>query len=53
MVYTLGMRTINEKIIQKENQLLVKIKFGILTIEEAGKILDDYINSLSIFRIIK
>ena len=46
MCYTLGMRTINEKIIQKENQLLVKIKLGILTIKEAGKVLDDYLKSL-------
>ena len=40
MLYTLGMRTKDKKIIQKENQLLVKIKLGILTIQEAAKILD-------------
>ena len=47
MCYTLGMRTINEKLLKaKENDLLVKIKFGILTIKEAGKVLDDYLKSL-------
>ena len=47
MCYTLSMRTINEKIIQKENQLLVKIKLGILTIQEAAKILDVWLEEYS------
>lgn len=49
MWYTLYMRTINEKLLKaKENDLLVKIKFGILTIKEAGKILDNYAKALGL-----
>lgn len=46
MCYTLDMKVKDQKIRAKENELLVKVKFGILTIKEAAKILDDYAKSL-------